>query len=301
MVAHGFNFVRLPFSYRFWTHDFDYARFDEPVLKNIDGYLAACHQRGLHASINLHRAPGYCIVFGSIPERHNLWTDPAAQDAFIGQWRMFAARYRGIAPDKLSFDLLNEPPEIGRAGFSRDIHEKLIRQTIAAIREIDPARPIVIDGLDGGNVAMPELADVGATHSGRGYQPYPVSHWGATWWDGWKAGDSPEYPGTRWDKKIWNRETLLHNYQPWRELAARGVNVHIGEFGCFNQTPDDSARRWFGDLLSIFAEQGWGYALWEFEGPFGIVNHGRPGASYKLDHGFQVDAALLELLINHRR
>jgi hypothetical protein len=58
----------------------------------------------------------------------------------------------------------------------------LVRRTVAAIRAIDPDRPIVIDGLNGGNEAMPELADLGVTHSGRGYQPMPISHHQAAWW-----------------------------------------------------------------------------------------------------------------------
>ncbi len=52
-------------------------------------------------------------------------------------------------------------------------------------------------------------------HSGRGCQPMTDSHWGAPWWDGWKiATEPPDYPGTQWDGKTWNRETLRDFYQP---------------------------------------------------------------------------------------
>src|SRR5262245_32467005 len=61
LAAHGFDFVRIPASYWFWTHAFDYFRPNEAVLAQIDGYLAACQARGLHMCLNLHRAPGYCI------------------------------------------------------------------------------------------------------------------------------------------------------------------------------------------------------------------------------------------------
>jgi endoglucanase len=299
MAAHGFNFVRVPTDYRFWTKDFDYLNPDERVFEAIDSYLEACRSRGMQMSLNLHRAPGYCIN-GNDLERHNLWLDAEAQEGFVKLWEGFAKRYAGVSSETLSFDLVNEPPEIDQYGMTRGNHATLIRRAVAAIRGVDTHREIAIDGLGGGNIAMPELADLGVTHSGRAYQPYPVSHWGASWWDGWKAGDSASYPGTNWDGKTWNLETLREFYQPWREVEALGAKVHIGEFGCYNQTPNDTALRWFADLFRLFKEFRWGYALWDFEGAFGIVNHGRPDAKYEKIHGFNVDAALLELMLEGR-
>jgi hypothetical protein len=58
--------------------------------------------------------------------------------------------------------------------------------------------------------------------------------------------------------------------------------------------------RWFTDLLGVFKEFGWGYALWHFQGPFGIVDHGRPGARLESIRGYHVDRALLELLLANR-
>ncbi|HEY0603487.1 MAG TPA: cellulase family glycosylhydrolase [Herpetosiphonaceae bacterium] len=299
MAATGFNFVRVPADYRFWTRNFDYFHPDESVFAHFDRYLDACTSRGLQMSLNLHRGPGYCINRNDL-ERHNLWLDPVAQDAFVFTWENFARRYHGVARDHLSFDLLNEPPGIGQYGMTRENHAALIRRTVAAIRAIDPAREIVIDRLGGGNIAMPELADLAVVHSGRGYQPMPVSHYQAEWWDGHQGAPAPIYPGLDWYSRTWNRDTLRAFYQPWREVEAAGVRVHIGEFGCYNKTPNDVALRWFADLFSIFKEFGWGYALWNFAGDFGIVEHGRPGARYKQMHGYNVDRDLVDLLLESR-
>ena len=62
----------------------------------------------MHVSLNLHRAPGYCINAG-FHEPYNLWKDKEAQDAFNFHWGMWAKRYKDISAEKLSFDLLNEP------------------------------------------------------------------------------------------------------------------------------------------------------------------------------------------------
>jgi endoglucanase len=75
MAKLGFDFVRIPTDYRFWTRDFDYFHPDDTVFAAIDGYLEACRARGFQMSLNMHRAPGHCINWNE-PERHNLWLDP---------------------------------------------------------------------------------------------------------------------------------------------------------------------------------------------------------------------------------
>lgn len=304
LAAHGFNFVRVTTDYRFWTKDHDYFHPDEKIFEYIDRYLNACREREIHLSLNQHRAPGYCINANHL-EKHNLWTDEIAQEAFIFLWQTFARRYKGVPSRYLSFDLLNEPPEPGQYGMTREIHADLMRRTTAAVREIDPEREIVIDGLGGGHMAMPELVGLGepgarAVHSGRGYMPMVLTHYKATWWSGWEGLPEPVYPNLEWAWMTWNKETLREVYQPWREVQAQGTPVHIGEFGCFNHTPNDVALRWFRDLFSLYREFGWGYSLWGFEGAFGIVEHGRPGAKYETVMGYRVDRELLDLMLESR-
>ena len=298
IAAWGFDFVRLPTDYRLWSVDDDPYRPDESVLALVDSALAACRQRGIHLSLNVHRAPGY-VITGWETEPYNLWADLPAQDAFVATWERFARRYVSVPGEALSFDLVNEPPALGLRGFTRDAHEAVIRRTVAAIRAISPNRPLVIDGLDGGNLAMPELADLGLTQSVRGYQPMRVSHYEAPWWPGHIGMPEPAYP-CEYDGRWWDRDGLREFYQPWRDLEAMGVPVHVGEFGCYERTPDDVAQAWFTDLFGVFKEFGWGFGLWEFEGPFGIIGHGRPGAHFEARDGFMVDRRLLDLMLSAR-
>ncbi|MCL2099286.1 MAG: glycoside hydrolase family 5 protein [Oscillospiraceae bacterium] len=298
IAEQGFNFIRIPTDYNFWTKDFDYLNPDEKVFETIDSYLEACKSRGLHMCLNLHRAPGYCINAND-REKHNLWKDEPAKEAFAFLWECFAKRYKGVPNTELSFDLLNEPPNIGQYGFTRDIHEAVMRGVIAVIRAADPAREIVLDGIAGGGVAIPELADAGVIHSGRGYAPFEVSHYKASWCgikdEDWKE---PVYPGKN-GSRHWDKDALRAYYAPWVEVEKKGVEVHIGEFGCFNRTPNDIALRWLGDLMSVFKERKWGYSMWNFEGSFGIVNHKRPGAVYTNIGGFEVDKQLLDIMLEN--
>lgn len=299
IAEEGFNFVRIPTDYRFWTNSGDFTDVKEESLEFIDRYIEACNSRGLHACFNIHRGIGYCINWPE-REKYNLWRDSEAQDGFVYQWRMFAKRYKGISSEKLSFDLINEPCSIPPTHpCTREDHEKVIRRTVAEIRSVDPDREIVIDGFNGGGSALPELADLGKNgviHSGRGYEPFHLTHYKAEWVRGGADWDMPSYPS-----ETENRDTLRKYYEPWRQVEKQGVKVHIGEFGCYNKLPNDIALRWFDDLLSLFYEFGWGYSLWNFKGSFGIVEHGRPGTVYDSYRGFNVDRELLNLLKKYRR
>jgi aryl-phospho-beta-D-glucosidase BglC (GH1 family) len=249
--------------------------------------------------LNLHRAPGFCTNRNDL-ECHNLWRDEIAQNAFVFLWETFACRYKGVSKEHLSFDLVNEPPSPGQYEMTRKNHAALIRHTIAAIRAIDPQREIVVDGLGGGYLAVPELADLDVIHSGRGYQPMPVTHHQASWWSGHTKAAQPRYPYLLWQGRVWNRSTLRNSYWLWRRVEKRGASIHIGEFGCFNRTPNDVATRWLRDILSVYQEFGWGYALWNFQGPFGIIEHGRPDAKLEVVCGYNVDRTLLDLLLQGR-
>jgi len=233
-------------------------------------------------------------------EKHNLWKDKEAQDGFVFMWEYFANRYKDISSDVLSFDLLNEPPDIGQYGFTRKRHEKVMRRAIKAIRCIDPERLLILNGIEGGGIAIPELTDTGTVHSGRGYAPYTISHYKAGWFPVEKdhVWLPPEYPGIA-DGEKWNKAALKRYYKPWRDVEKTGTGVYIGEFGCYNKTPNDVALRWLSDLIGLFGEYKWGYALWNFKGDFGIVEHGRPGAKYEMIDGFKVDREFFELLVNN--
>ncbi|WP_061963149.1 glycoside hydrolase family 5 protein [Demequina aurantiaca] len=318
----GFNFVRVPADYRFWASPETYKTQNDVGLELIDGYLEQCQERGLHMSLNLHRVPGYCIN-GQELERRNLWDDEVAQEGLYAMWRDFAERYRDVPANALSFDLINELPSVGDGGFTRDVHQHIIRRIANDIRDISPDRVIVIDGLDGGNTAIPELADVSDVQSGRGYAPHGLSHFGADWWDiasgmepsddvrerltsareeWWQqqtGGIGPDYPG-EFHGQWWDRDALRDHYAQWEAVERGGSRVHIGEMGCYRRLPNDTALRWMADTLEVFAEHRWGWALWNFEGPFGLVNTGRTGAHRAHRNGYDVDIEMLDLLIERR-
>lgn len=290
----GFDFVRLPLSYRWWSSPAAPDRINIAAFDPIDEAVTQAQLHGLHLSLNLHHAPGYCINEGERdgfmpPEPFNLWRDDQARTCFVRHWEFIAQRYRGIAPDRLSFDLVNEPSRC-----TREQHERVIRETVTAIRRIDPQRPIVIDGLRWGNDPVPELADLGVVQSCRGYMPAELTHYRA-WWAG-HHDTPPSWPLHRADGTCMDRAGLARELAPWFDLQRSGVTVHCGELGCFHHTPHAVFLAWLEDLLALLHAQGIGWALWNFRGSFGVLDSGRADVPGETWHGCRLDRQLLTLL-----
>jgi endoglucanase len=284
----GFDFIRLPMCYRLWIEDGDDYKLHEPMLEKLDRAVDLAGKYGLHVSLNFHRGPGYSVN-REFTEPHNLWKDAEPLKAFCFQWQMMAKRYKGISKDKISFDLINEPPSVGEQ-MSREDQERVVRATVKAIREVSPDRIIIADGLSWGNEPMPELADLKIAQSTRAYQPMFISHYGASW------VNSKNFPKPAWPGNGWDRKRLEQHYQKWVDLAKMGVGVHCGEGGAYNKTPHDVVLAWLRDVLEILTEHGIGLALWNLRGSFGIVDSGRKDVEYEDFHGHKLDRKLLELL-----
>jgi endoglucanase len=292
-MAHwGFNFARIPMCYLLWIKDGDVFKVHKPMLKKVDRVVRLGQRYGIHINLNFHRAPGYSVN-RERTEPFNLWKDAEALEAFCFHWALFAKRYRGIPSTQLSFNLVNEPPRVSDA-MTREDHERVIRAAVQAIREADPERLIVADGLSFGRTPCPELADLGIAQSCRAYDPMGVSHYKAHWVGG-ENWPEPTWPGDFFGKR-WGRAQLEEFYAPWAALARQGIGVHCGEAGAFNHTPHDVFLSWLRDVLEILTAHGIGYALWSFFGPFGVLDSGRRDLAYEDWHGQKLDRKLLDLL-----
>jgi hypothetical protein len=374
------------------------------------------------------------------PEPRELWSDAEAQRVCALHWAAFARRYRGVPNERLSFNLFNEPPEI-----SPDVYLDVCRKMVTAIRNEDPQRLIVADGIQWANRPVPELRPLKIAQATRGYQPMEVSHYQASWvagndfrcptWprvvayglllgpakteprgplvihgpfagdtrlrlrvmtvsnranlvvqaDGqtvwekdfvcgsgegeWRkavfqeqwgvyqnlydrdytltipagtrqvqvqlpagdwlqigelglTSDQPDAPedtlqlDLTWGKKpvpihyaptapggpftgleTQGRAWLWAEYvKPWTELRSQGVGVMVGEFGAYNKTPHEVVLRWMEDNLANWQQAGFGWALWNFRGSFGILDSGRGDVAYEDFEGHKLDRKMLDLL-----
>jgi endoglucanase len=307
MAEWGFDFARLPLSYWVWGSRDDWSVIREEPLRQIDRAVDLGRQYGIHVDISFHRIPGYCIN-GRELETADLFSGRKAERdralaAAVFHWRTFAARYEGIPSRRLSFDLVNEPPWVKPyEGYLFERYDEIVRALVAGIREVDKGRLIFADGLNLGQTPVEEIVDAGVVQSTRGYLPKAVSHYTATWVpkEEFESFAVPTWPlkddeGTTWDRERLRKELI----EPWLRLARRGVAVHVGEWGCYNMTPHEVALAWMGDYLALWKEAGWGWALWNLRGDFGVLDSNRADVRYEDYKGRKLDRKMLELLRSH--
>jgi endoglucanase len=285
----GFDFVRLPMDYRCWTDAHDPYKVREKVLKEIDQAVAFGRKYGVHVCLNLHRAPGYTVA--QPPEKLKLWSDEEAQKQFDFQWSMFANRYHGIPSTQLSFNLVNEPAIVAKTAYA-----KVVQRVVGAIRQVDPDRLIIADGVFWGRTPVFELVDLGIAQSTRGYEPMQITHYQASWVQGSDRWAKPTWP-LKLGQSVYDRQRLEKGcIEPWKKLEAKGVGIIVGEWGAHNRTPHEAVLAWARDFLSLWKDAGWGWAVWNLRGSMGIVDSGRADITYEQFHGHKLDRKLLDLL-----
>jgi aryl-phospho-beta-D-glucosidase BglC (GH1 family) len=183
----GYNFARLPLDYRIFTYGGSWDDLDESALENLDHAMTYAIQNDIHVWICLHRAPGYTVATPA--EAANLWTDKSAQEAFAKMWGMLAHRYQQVPNQFLSFNLVNEPPDI-----KEDTYVKAIKPAIDAIRAVTPDRLIVADGLAWGSKPLTQAKALGIALATRGYYPITLTHYHASWMHGADQFPLPQWP-----------------------------------------------------------------------------------------------------------
>ena len=310
----GFDFVRLPMAYPSYIK-FDRSRnirpdevmnYNEEVLDEIEGLVEMANKYNLHMSLNLHRAPGFCVNAG-FHEPYNLWQDKEAQEAFYEHWSMWAKRFKHLSPDQISFDLVNEPctredmndQHSRRDAIPGELYRNVAKNAMETIRRHNPKHRVIADGNNVGSDVIPEIFDLDIGQSCRGYFPHYISHYRAPWvFKNPDDAPKPVWPGEI-DGRNFSKADLEDFYAEWINAVEKGVGVHCGECGCWKETPHEVFLAWFGDVLDVLTPHGIGYALWNFRGDFGILDSGRSDVDYEDWHGHKLDRKLLNLLMKH--
>jgi aryl-phospho-beta-D-glucosidase BglC (GH1 family) len=183
----GFNFVRIPMDYRILIKGNDWNEINENAIERLDKAIEYGKKNNIHVCINLHRAPGYTVAAPG--EKTDLWTEKEPQEAFARMWGYFAERYKEIPSERLSFNLVNEPPNI-----DEDVYAAVMKKAVDAIRTIDPTRLIIADGREYGSKPSNMIRELGLAQATRGYYPNTVSHYKAEWIEGASDYSAPVWP-----------------------------------------------------------------------------------------------------------
>jgi aryl-phospho-beta-D-glucosidase BglC (GH1 family) len=226
-----------------------------------------------------------------------------AHDDFVEEfrdyWRALAQHYSTYDPERVFFEILNEPEVSDRYRWY-GIQARLA----AAIREGAPRHTIIAAGAlwsaDDQLLFLEPLRDPNVIYNFHFYEPHIFTHQGATWginyWHFLKDLPYPSDPESvkaatalepealnrlyvvRYGLDRWNAERIdgeISQVDAWAK--ARGVPVVCNEFGVYRKNSDPKDRAaWIRDVRSALEKHGMGWTMWDYSGGFGVVTK-KPG------------------------
>ena len=286
---------------RMHSMGFDHVRLSidgDELLRNAPpNELNAAFVAELDTAVNTMLKDGLRVIVDVHPSdefKHQLRTDDAAVTRFCALWSALAAHYAQTDPDRVFFEVLNEPefdnPQRWAAVQAR---------AIAAIREAAPNHTLIAtaerySGLTD-LLTLEPVADPNVIYTFHDYEPFPFTHQGATWtMEQVRPLRRVPYPSSPEDiapvvsqeqqliDQHWINTYGLDRWDAARirsELSFAGkwaalhhVPVYCGEFGVYLPFADPAMRAaWLHDTRTALEEQGIGWAVWDYQGTFAVV------------------------------
>ena len=251
----GFETIRLPVRWSAHAQAVAPYTIDGAFFERVDWALDRAEDHGLNVVLNVHHYGG-------------LVDDPAAHRArWVAIWRQVAARYAD-RPDGVVFELLNEPYGQLDAALWND----LLRDGLAAVRETNPARNVVVGPVSWNNTdALPQLELPDDDHlivTVHMYEPFRFTHQGAGWVDGSEPWLGTEWTGTGEERAFVTG--ILERAAAWGEVHGRPI--FVGEFGAYERADMESRARWTEWVVREAERLGMSWAYWEFMAGFGVYD-----------------------------
>jgi len=311
----GFDHVRIPIDEQeIWDEQ---GKPIEPAIKHLLMCLDWCMKYDLRAIVDLHIIRAHHFNAENEGGHNTLWTDTAAQQHFVNLWIDLSKMLSKYPTSHVAYELLNEA-----VAPTADDWNRLFSKALAAVRQIEPQRVIVVGSnmwQSVQNVPLLKLPanDTNLIISFHFYSPLLLTHYKASWTPLRYFNGKVSYPGyiiSQSDLKNYsdttseaartivqeltepyNKERIRNMIQPALEYArAKKLPLYCGEFGCLPTVPRDARLAYYRDLVGIFNEEGIAYANWEYKGDFGIYFFD----SQKLK-SLDPDTALIRILLGN--
>ena len=263
---------------------------DQQAVDNLDGLLEMIARADMFAVITFRSGPGRSDFslqrdgagdwFDESLLIETAWEDPDARSAWEDMWKYTAGRYKDN-PIVVGYDLMCEPNandilDIWEPGQFYDDYgdtghdwNTWYPDIVSAIREVDQTTPILVGG-DGYSSLdwLPYLEPVASeriVYTFHLYDPYLYTHQ-----EPGSSGELPfSYPGQfdlDYDGQIeeFDRAWLEGILDEAVAYSTRhGVPLAVNEFGLMRWEP--GGEDYLRDQMTLFEEQGWNYALWDWE------------------------------------
>jgi endoglucanase len=256
-----------------------------PFLDELDKAVRTMLDHHLSVIIDIHPSSEY---------KAELFQGQAGVGGFVSLWRALAAHFAPFDPDRVFFEIMNEPEQ------SDPYRWQGIEAVVAnAIRQAAPQNTIIAAGARwsglGDLLTLEPLADPNIIYTFHDYDPFPFTHQGATWANpevrperaipypsapdniAPKLSQEPSLAGQlfldtygedRWDAQ--RVENTIEFAAKWSSL--HHVPVYCGEFGVFRDySPPPARAQWLHDMRVAMEKNHIGWAMWDYQANFGVV------------------------------
>jgi len=249
--AAGFTNVRIPVRWAFHADEKAPYTVDEAWLSTVEQAVDWALDRGLAVIVNAH---------------HETWLDKkpkfsAELPRLVAIWRQVAKHFAN-KDQTLMFEIFNEPHYM-----TVDDLNEMFAKCLAAIRETNPTRIVMINGLKFGNptwllqnpTALKIPDDKQIMLEIHNYDPFDYAGGKPTVFD-W---------GSDADRKALT--TWVDGIEAYAE--AHNLAIYYGEFGCTTQqTAKTGQLEWFKAHAEAIRAKGWAASVWDDPGEHVILN-----------------------------
>ncbi len=283
MDSMGFETLRLPVTFDKWEDRHSPYTFDSiSYFKNIDSVITWCGLLNMNLIIVYQHGVLYDSNFTSEKKR------------IVALWKQIANRYANTSPQKVFFELYNEPNNITTSHW-----RTAAIAIIDALRPILPNHTFIVGPTEWNSLyklnEMGVLPDTNIIYNFHFYEPFIFTHQGATW-----GGpglntigipfpyDSTTMPpmnplviGTQ-GEGAYNYYHVAGTCQSIADALSIAANfglvnnvpVWCGEFGSYSAfVPNDGSRCRYTDCVKNNLDSlQIPYALWEWDEGFSIFN-----------------------------
>ncbi|HEX4001838.1 MAG TPA: cellulase family glycosylhydrolase [Candidatus Acidoferrales bacterium] len=284
--AMGFDYVRLSVDPRPMFQEKQSDQIGSDYLAQLDAALKMLLDQGLAVDVDIYADPDF---------KERLATDDEFVEEYADFWRALARHWAALDPDRVFFEILNEP-----GGKDRYRWYGVEAKLATAIREGAPRHTIIATGAhwsdDDDLVFLEPLRDANVIYAFHFYEPHVFTHQGATWstnyWHSLKGVPYPSTPGgmqavmeqetdplhrlalERYGMDRWNAARIDGEIAQVAAWASRwNVPVICNEFGVYRKNADPGARAaWISDVRSSLEKHGIAWAMWDYDGGFDVVN-----------------------------
>jgi endoglucanase len=281
----GFDHVRLSIDPVPLIADKATGALRPEAMARLDATVKQITATGLVVVLDIHPEPAWVKTSES--------TDEGAAE-FFAFWKSFAAHYAGTDPEKVYFEVMNEPNGVDMFRWAGEE-----AKAVHVIRGQAPRHTIVVGGANWNGInglqALEPFSDNNLVYTFHDYNPMTFTHQGATWvGESAKSLHDVPYPSTPenvaplvaeltnegakkdlawYGQQRWDRATMQKEIAVAVDWAKeRHVPLWCGEFGVFieHSKPEDRDR-WLHDMRTTLEEDGIGWNMWDYRGGFALV------------------------------